>query len=44
VTHESLPHEVLAHERTSQFLEGVRRRRREIVTPEGVSLSVELAD
>jgi uncharacterized RDD family membrane protein YckC len=34
----------LVHERTSQFLEGVRRRRREIVTPEGVSIPVELAD
>jgi uncharacterized RDD family membrane protein YckC len=34
----------LAHERTSQFFEGVRRRRREIITPEGVSLPVELAD
>jgi uncharacterized RDD family membrane protein YckC len=44
VTHESATHETLAHERTSQFLEGVRRRRREIITPEGVSLPVELAD
>ena len=34
----------LAHERTSQFLEGTRRRRREIITPEGVSIPVELAD
>ena len=34
----------LAHERTSQFLEGVRRRRRDIITPEGVSIPVELAD
>jgi uncharacterized RDD family membrane protein YckC len=34
----------LAHERTSQFFEGVRRRRREIVTPEGVAIPVELAD
>jgi uncharacterized RDD family membrane protein YckC len=34
----------LAHERTSQFFEGVRRRRREIITPEGVSIPVELAD
>jgi uncharacterized RDD family membrane protein YckC len=33
----------LAHERTTQFLEGVRRRRREIVTPEGVPIPVELA-
>ena len=36
--------QTLAHERTSQFLEGVRRRRREIITPEGVSIPVELAD
>jgi uncharacterized RDD family membrane protein YckC len=34
----------LAHERTSQFFEGTRRERREIVTPEGVPLPVELAD
>jgi uncharacterized RDD family membrane protein YckC len=34
----------LAHERTSQFFEGVRRRRREIITPEGVSIPVDLAD
>jgi uncharacterized RDD family membrane protein YckC len=34
----------LAHERTSQFFEGVHRRRREIITPEGVSIPVELAD
>ncbi len=34
----------LVHERTSQFFEGVRRRRREIITPEGVSVPVELAD
>jgi uncharacterized RDD family membrane protein YckC len=34
----------LVHERTSQFFEGVRRRRREIITPEGVSIPVELAD
>jgi uncharacterized RDD family membrane protein YckC len=31
------------HERTSQYLEGIARRRREIVTPEGVALPVELA-
>jgi uncharacterized RDD family membrane protein YckC len=36
--------QTLAHERTSQFFEGVRRRRREIITPEGVSIPVELAD
>jgi uncharacterized RDD family membrane protein YckC len=34
----------LVHERTSQFFEGVRRRRRDIITPEGVSIPVELAD
>jgi uncharacterized RDD family membrane protein YckC len=34
----------LAHERTSQFFEGTRRRRRDIITPEGVSIPVELAD
>jgi len=34
----------LVHERTTQFFEGVRRRRREIVTPEGVAIPVELAD
>jgi len=34
----------LAHERTSDFLEGGRRQRRQIVTPEGVPLTVELAD
>jgi uncharacterized RDD family membrane protein YckC len=34
----------LIHERTSQFFEGVRRTRREIITPEGVSIPVELAD
>jgi uncharacterized RDD family membrane protein YckC len=34
----------LVHERTSQFFEGVRRRRREIVTPEGVAIPIELAD
>jgi uncharacterized RDD family membrane protein YckC len=36
--------ETLAHERTSQFFEGVRRQRREIITPEGVSVPVDLAD
>jgi uncharacterized RDD family membrane protein YckC len=34
----------LAHERTSQFLEGTRRQQRTIVTPEGVPVTVELAD
>jgi uncharacterized RDD family membrane protein YckC len=31
-------------ERTSQFLEGVRREQRQIITPEGVPVTVELAD
>jgi uncharacterized RDD family membrane protein YckC len=34
----------LAHDRTSEFLEGVRRQQRTIVTPEGVPVTVELAD
>ena len=34
----------LAHERTTQFLEGTRRQQRSIVTPEGVPVTVELAD
>jgi len=34
----------LTHDRTSDFLEGGRHERRQIVTPEGVPLSVELAD
>ena len=34
----------LAHERASQFLEGTRRQQRTIVTPEGVPVTVELAD
>lgn len=35
----------LAHERTSQFFEGTRRQeRRQIVTPEGVPIPIELAD
>jgi uncharacterized RDD family membrane protein YckC len=33
----------LAHDRTSDFLEGGPRERRQIITPEGVPLSVELA-
>ena len=41
---QSLTHQPMTHERTSQFFEGVRRRRREIITPEGVSIPVELAD
>ena len=31
-------------ERTAQFLEGVRRERRQIITPEGVPVTVDLAD
>jgi uncharacterized RDD family membrane protein YckC len=34
----------LTHERTTQFFEGSRRERRQIVTPEGVPVTVELAD
>jgi uncharacterized RDD family membrane protein YckC len=34
----------LSYERTSEFLEGARRQRRQIVTPEGVPVTVELAD
>ena len=34
----------LTHERTSEFLEGARRARRQIITPEGVALLVDLAD
>jgi uncharacterized RDD family membrane protein YckC len=34
----------LAHERTSQFFDGRRQERRQIVTPEGVPVPVELAD
>jgi uncharacterized RDD family membrane protein YckC len=34
----------LTHERTSEFLEGGRKQRRAIVTPEGVPVTVELAD
>ena len=41
----TLTHErASAHERTSEFLEGGRRERRQIVTPEGVPVTVELAD
>jgi uncharacterized RDD family membrane protein YckC len=35
---------IRTHQRTSEFLDGVRRRRREIVSPEGVPLTVELAE
>ncbi|HXW23747.1 MAG TPA: RDD family protein [Xanthobacteraceae bacterium] len=34
----------IAHERATQFLGGTRRRQRTIVTPEGVPVTVELAD
>ena len=34
----------LIHERTSEFFEGSRRERRQIITPEGVPVTVELAD
>jgi uncharacterized RDD family membrane protein YckC len=34
----------LAHERATEFLEGGRRQQRTIVTPEGVPVTVELAD
>jgi uncharacterized RDD family membrane protein YckC len=34
----------LIHERTSEFLEGMRKERRQIVTPEGIPVTVELAD
>jgi uncharacterized RDD family membrane protein YckC len=40
----TLAQETRAHERTTQFFEGTRRRRREIVTPEGVAITVEVAD
>jgi uncharacterized RDD family membrane protein YckC len=33
-----------AHERTARFLNPLARRRREIVTPEGVALSVDIAE
>jgi uncharacterized RDD family membrane protein YckC len=32
------------HDRTAQFFEGRRRRRREIITPEGVPLTVDIAE
>ena len=34
----------LAHERTAQFFESTRRRRRELVTPEGTTIPVEIAE
>jgi uncharacterized RDD family membrane protein YckC len=36
--------ETLAYERTSEFFERARWARRQIITPEGVALSIELAD
>jgi uncharacterized RDD family membrane protein YckC len=36
--------ETSVHERTSQFFEGTRTERRQIVTPEGVPIPIELAD
>ena len=38
------PPPLSAYERTTQFLERGRRRKREIVTPEGVPVTVEIAD
>ncbi len=35
---------VLAHQRTSEFLEGGRKLRRQIVTPEGVPVPIEIAN
>jgi uncharacterized RDD family membrane protein YckC len=35
---------LLAHERTTQFFEGVRKLRRHIVTPEGVPVPIEIAN
>ena len=35
---------VLAHERTTQFLEGGKKLRRQIVTPEGVPVPIEIAN
>ena len=34
----------LAHERTTEFLEGTKRLRRQIVTPEGVPVPIEIAN
>jgi len=34
---------IAPHEQTSQFLEGIRHARRELITPEGVPLPVEIA-
>ncbi len=34
----------LTHERTADFFDGSRRERRQIITPEGVPVTVELAD
>ncbi len=35
---------LLAHERTSQFLEGGKKLRRQIITPEGVPVPIEIAN
>jgi uncharacterized RDD family membrane protein YckC len=35
---------VLAHERTTQFLEGSKKLRRQIITPEGVPVPIEIAN
>src|SRR5271167_667237 len=35
---------VLAHERTTEFLEGGKKLRRQIVTPEGVPVPIEIAN
>ena len=35
---------MLAHERTTQFLEGTRKLRRQIITPEGVPVPIEIAN
>ncbi len=35
---------VLAHERTTQFLEGGKKLRRQIITPEGVPVPIEIAN
>jgi uncharacterized RDD family membrane protein YckC len=40
----SMNQENSVHERTSRFFEGIRPERRQIVTPEGVPIPVELAD
>jgi uncharacterized RDD family membrane protein YckC len=44
MSHEVSQEVSLPHERTSQFLDGSKQERRQIITPEGVPLSVELAN